>query len=62
MMYTDDAWEVIINYTTPSDVLNREIDELEIYDRFADDVFNKARSMAINNFEELKQKAQENEE
>ncbi len=62
MMYTDDAWAVIINYTTPSDVFNGEIDELEIYDEFADDVFNEARSMATDNFEELKQKAQENEE
>lgn len=62
MMYTDDAWAIIINYTTPSDVLNRELDELEVYDEFADDVFNEARSMAIDNFEELKQKAQENEE
>lgn len=62
MMYTDDVWAIIINYTTPSDVLNGEIDKLEIYDEFADDVFNEARSMAIDNFEELKQKAQENEE
>jgi hypothetical protein len=62
MMYTDDAWAVIINYTTPSDVLNGEIDELEVYDEFADDVFNKTKEMISDDLEELKQKAQENED
>lgn len=61
LMYTDDAWAVIMNYSSPSDVFSGKLEGLEIYDEFANDVFDEAKSMAINNFEELKQKAQENE-
>lgn len=62
LMYTDDMWTVIMNYSSPSDVFNGKLEGLKIYDEFANDVFDEAKSMAINNFEEIKQKAQENEE
>ena len=62
MTYTDDMWAIIINYATPSDILNGELEGLEIYDSFANDVFDEAKSMAISNFEKIKQMAQENEE
>lgn len=62
MIYTDDMWAIIVNYATPSDILNGELEGLEIYDSFANDVFDEAKSMAISNFEKIKQMAQENEE
>ena len=62
LMYTDDAWEVIMNYSSPSDVFNGKLEGLEICDSFANDVFDEAKSMAISNFEKIKQMAQENEE
>ena len=62
MTYTDDMWAIIVNYATPSDVLNGELEELEICDSFANDIFDEAKSMAISDFEKIKQMAQENEE
>ena len=62
MIYTDDMWAIIVNYATPSDILNGELEGLEIYDSFANDIFDEAKSMAISNFEKIKQMAQENEE
>ena len=62
MIYTDDVWAIIVNYTTPSDILDGEIEWSEICDDFANDVFDEAKSMAISDFEKIKQMAQENEE
>lgn len=62
LTYTVDAWAVIMNYSDPSDIFNGKIDGLKIYDEFADDVFNKTKEMINDDLEELKQKAQENED
>lgn len=62
MTYTDDMWAIIVNYATPSDILNGELEGLEICDSFANDIFDEAKSMAISDFEKIKQMAQENEE
>ena len=62
MTYTDDAWAVIINYTTPSDIFSGEVEGLTIYDEFANEVFDKTKEMINDDLEELKQKAQENED
>lgn len=62
LMYTNDAWAVIMNYSDPSDIFGGKADGLAIYDEFADDVFDKTKEMIKNDLEELKQKAQENED
>lgn len=62
MTYNVDAWAVIMNYTDPSDIFNGKADGLEIYDEFSNDVFDKTKEMINDDLEELKQKAQENQE
>lgn len=62
MTYNVDAWAVIMEYTSPSDIFNGKVDGLEIYDEFSNDVFNKTKEMINDDLEELKQKAQENQE
>lgn len=62
MIYTVDAWAVIMEYTSPTDIFNGKADGLEIYDEFSNDVFEKVKEMINDDLEELKQKAQENQE
>ena len=62
MTYTVDAWAVIMEYTSPTDIFNGKADGLEIYDEFSNDVFDKTKEMINDDLEELKQKAQENQE
>ena len=62
MTYTVDAWAVIMEYTSPTDIFNGKADGLEIYDEFSNDVFEKTKEMINDDLEELKQKAQENQE
>lgn len=62
MTYTVDAWAVIMKYTSPTDIFNGKADGLEIYDEFSNDVFDKTKEMINDDLEELKQKAQENQE
>lgn len=62
MTYTDGAWAVIMNYSSPSDIFNGKADGLEIYDEFSNDVFEKTKEMISDGLEELKQNAQENED
>ena len=62
MTYNVDAWAVIMKYTSSSDIFNGKADGLEIYDAFSDDVFEKTKEMINDDLEELKQKAQENQE
>ena len=62
MTYNVDAWAVIMKYTSPSDIFKGKADGLEIYDAFSDDVFEKTKEMINDDLEELKQKAQENQE
>lgn len=62
MTYNVDAWAVIMKYTSPSDIFNGKADGLEIYDEFSNDVFDKTKEMINDDLEELKQKAQENQE
>ena len=62
MTYNIDAWAVIMEYTSPTDIFNGKADGLEIYDEFSNDVFDKTKEMINDDLEELKQKAQENQE
>ena len=62
MTYNVDAWAVIMEYTRPSDIFNGKADGLEKYDTFSNAVFEKTKEMINDDLEELKQKAQENQE